>query len=89
MSSISLSEGSLTRNSTLFWAGATFAPSVKVSRTEAKKAINIQQYLQDAFLAAFDKLLEATADIDSVMGYEVISSQILARQYALTYSAFE
>ena len=35
------------------------------------KAVNIQQYLQDAFLAAVAKLVEAVNDIESVVGFEV------------------
>ena len=35
------------------------------------KKVNIQQYLQDAFVGAYEKLIEALGDLDSVMGFEV------------------
>lgn len=52
---------------TLFWGGETFAPTLKVG----PKGINIQSYLQDAFLGAYDQLVQAVGDLDTVMGFEV------------------
>lgn len=47
-------------------------PSLTVlSEDKAGKAVNIQWYLQDAFLAAVAKLVETVNDIESVMGFEV------------------
>lgn len=59
----------LADTSTLFWGGETFAPSLKVG----PKGINIQTYLQDAFLAMWGKILDAVGDLDTVMGFEVSS----------------
>jgi hypothetical protein len=56
--------------STMFWAGETFTPSLIVSNAKGKKA-NIQHVLQDAFLLAFERLVEAVGDVDSVIGFEV------------------
>ncbi|WWD20684.1 hypothetical protein CI109_105160 [Kwoniella shandongensis] len=60
---------------TLFWAGETFAPSLKVpaTRNGVKKSVNIQTFLQDAFLGAFEKLVEAVGDLDTVMGFELMN----------------
>lgn len=52
---------------TLFWGGETFAPQHKVG----PKGINIQSYLQDAFLRAWEKIVDAIGDLDTVMGFEV------------------
>ncbi len=62
----------LISRSTLFWGGATFAPSLTVPGSKGGKAVNIQQYLQDAFLVAFSKLTDSVGDVDSVMGFEVM-----------------
>ncbi|CAD6570060.1 MAG: hypothetical protein TREMPRED_005575 [Tremellales sp. Tagirdzhanova-0007] len=56
---------------TLFWGGTTFMPSSMV--LSGGKAVNIQQYLQDAFLAAVAKLVEAVNDIESVVGFELMN----------------
>ena len=57
--------------STLFWGGSTFAPSLMVPSSGGRKKANIQDYLQNAFLAAVEKLVEAVGDVDTVMGFEV------------------
>lgn len=54
-------------HSTFFWGGETFAPSLKVG----PKGINIQTYLQDAFLGMWGKVLDAVCDLDTVLGFEV------------------
>jgi hypothetical protein len=61
----------LMAGSTLFWAGKTFAPSFEVPSKSGQGKVNIQQFLQDSFLAAYEKLVEAVGDLDSVMGFEV------------------
>ncbi|WRT70672.1 uncharacterized protein IL334_007670 [Kwoniella shivajii] len=61
---------------TLFWGGETFAPSLTVSSIASdgkKKKVNIQNYLQDAFLSMFGKLVEAVGDVESVMGFELMN----------------
>ncbi|KAK4685812.1 hypothetical protein P7C73_g4320, partial [Tremellales sp. Uapishka_1] len=57
---------------TLFWGGETFAPEHKVRKADGSK-VNIQQYLQDAFLGAYGKLVEAVGDLDCVMGFELMN----------------
>lgn len=52
---------------TFFWGGETFAPGVKVG----SKGVNIQQFLQESFLSAYEKLIDAVGDLDTVMGFEV------------------
>ncbi|WWC98544.1 hypothetical protein V866_005436 [Kwoniella sp. B9012] len=61
---------------TLFWGGETFAPSLKVATTTSDgkiKKINIQTYLQDAFLKMFERLVDAVGDVGSVLGFELIN----------------
>lgn len=55
--------------STLFWGGETFAPTLKVG----PKGINIQSYLQDAYLGAYDQLVKAVGDLDTVVGFEMMN----------------
>lgn len=59
-------------NSTLFWAGSTYAPSFTVDGQDGDK-VNIQDFLQEAFLRAIGKLSDAVGDLDSVIGIEVNS----------------
>ena len=56
--------------STLFWGGDTFAPSLKVKDQNGKE-VGIQGYLQDAFLAMVDKVVETVGDLPGVLGFEV------------------
>ena len=56
--------------STLFWAGSTYAPSFMVDG-QADGKVNIQEYLQAAFLGSIQKLNEAVGDLDGVLGIEV------------------
>ncbi|WWC65076.1 uncharacterized protein I303_107690 [Kwoniella dejecticola CBS 10117] len=61
---------------TLFWAGETFAPSFMVLSDTSdgkQKKVNIQTYLQDAFLSMFRKLVSAVGDVESVMGFELMN----------------
>ena len=55
--------------STFFWGGETFAPKLKVKTPQGAK--NIQSFLQDAFLGAVEKLVDAVGDLDTVLGVEV------------------
>jgi len=57
-------------SSTLFWGGSTYAPSFIVDGQDGGK-VNIQEYLQEAFLRAVEKLHEAVGDLDGVLGIEV------------------
>ncbi|KAK6906628.1 cytoplasmic protein [Kwoniella mangroviensis CBS 8886] len=61
---------------TLFWGGETFAPSLKVPATTSDgktKKVNIETYLQDAFLKMFERLVDAVEDVRSVLGFELIN----------------
>nr|XP_019051096.1 cytoplasmic protein [Kwoniella bestiolae CBS 10118]OCF30026.1 cytoplasmic protein [Kwoniella bestiolae CBS 10118] len=61
---------------TLFWGGETFAPSLKVPTTTSNgrtTKVNIQTYLQDAFLKMFERLVDAVGDVGSVMGFELMN----------------
>ncbi|CAE7100847.1 unnamed protein product [Rhizoctonia solani] len=42
---------------TLFWAGNTYAPKLRVKNRTSEEFVNIQDFLQDHFLDAFDQLL--------------------------------
>lgn len=68
-SRITMREGLLI-GSTLFWGGSTFAPSFMVDGQAGRK-VNVQEYLQEAFLRAIEKLANAVGDLDSVLGIEV------------------
>lgn len=50
---------------TLFWGGETFAPKLKVD------GANIQAFLQERFLAAWETLAKAVGHLDAVIGFEV------------------
>jgi hypothetical protein len=53
---------------TLFWGGEVFAPKLKIG---GENGVNVQTYLQDAFLAAWEVLVRAVADVNAVVGFEV------------------
>ncbi|GMK54726.1 hypothetical protein CspeluHIS016_0113120 [Cutaneotrichosporon spelunceum] len=54
---------------TFFWGGETFAPSLKVG----PKGVNIQTFLQDAFLAMWSKVLDTVGDLETVMGFQMLN----------------
>nr|ODN96011.1 cytoplasmic protein [Cryptococcus depauperatus CBS 7855] len=60
---------------TLFWGGETFAPSLEIATQINGKwaSKNIQQYLQEAFLAVTSKLVQSVGDLDTVMGFELMN----------------
>jgi hypothetical protein len=64
-------------DSTFFWAGATFAPKLKVKTAKGEQ--NIQAFLQDHFFAAVGKLVEAVGHLDSVLGIEVSNRECLQK----------
>ncbi|KAG8960324.1 hypothetical protein FRC05_006980 [Tulasnella sp. 425] len=53
---------------TLFWAGETFAPKVLVDRNGEK--VNVQTFLQDAFLDCYDRLVTGLKGVDGIVGFE-------------------
>ncbi|KAG9086683.1 hypothetical protein FRC06_002983, partial [Ceratobasidium sp. 370] len=58
--------------STLFWAGRTYAPKLRVP-TPSGQEVNIQDFLQDCFLDAFAELVQAVGDLESVVGFEMMN----------------
>lgn len=56
---------------TLFWAGRTFAPQLGVRVGE--RVINIQDYLQDAFIGAFGALADALAGLEACVAFEALN----------------
>ena len=67
--------------STLFWAGDTFAPKLRVKGHDGKE-VSYQQFLQNAFLDMYDQLVQAVGDLDGVLGFEV-------RVFHTAFSAFD
>lgn len=57
-------------NSTLFWAGDTFAPKLKI-KTKSGQELPVQQYLQGAFFDMFDVVAKKLGNLDGVLGFEV------------------
>ncbi|KAG9124154.1 hypothetical protein FRC07_012642 [Ceratobasidium sp. 392] len=57
---------------TLFWAGNTYAPKLRLSSTSGQD-VNIQEYLQDCFLNAFEELVRAVGDLEGVAGFEMMN----------------
>ncbi|QRV86919.1 Cellulase (glycosyl hydrolase family 5 protein) [Ceratobasidium sp. AG-Ba] len=57
---------------TLFWAGRTYAPKLLVPSSSSQN-VNIQDFLQDCFLNAFDELVKATGDLEGVIGFEMMN----------------
>ena len=64
---------------TLFWAGRVFAPRLCLLRDTSGRArthddaVNIQDFLQDAYLAAYAQLAAALAPCEAVVGFEVMN----------------
>lgn len=54
--------------STLFWGGDTFAPKLKT-----EDGTSIQQFLQDAFLNAWDALVNAVGNLEGVIGFQMMN----------------
>jgi hypothetical protein len=55
---------------TCFWAGDVFAPKLKVD------GIPVQQYLQDKYLRAWERLALAVGDLEGVIGFQVRSIHV-------------
>ncbi|EKM78270.1 hypothetical protein AGABI1DRAFT_75777, partial [Agaricus bisporus var. burnettii JB137-S8] len=53
---------------TLFWGGDTFAPKLKT-----EDGTSIQQFLQDAFLNAWDALVNAVGNLEGVIGFQMMN----------------
>ncbi|KAG8760210.1 hypothetical protein FRC11_000765 [Ceratobasidium sp. 423] len=58
---------------TLFWAGNTYAPKLRVKSRTSDEMINVQDFLQDHFLDAFDQLVRAVGDCKAVVGFELMN----------------
>ncbi|KNZ71680.1 hypothetical protein J132_07592 [Termitomyces sp. J132] len=57
---------------TLFWAGRTFAPKLKV-KDKNGELVSIQQFLQDSYLAMSELLAKTLGDLDGVLGFEMFN----------------
>ncbi|KDQ56751.1 glycoside hydrolase family 5 protein [Jaapia argillacea MUCL 33604] len=57
---------------TLFWAGDTFAPKLRV-KTKGGEEVPVQQFLQDAFLKMWDVVVNAVGDLEGVLGFELMN----------------
>ncbi|KAF8595793.1 glycoside hydrolase family 5 protein [Ceratobasidium sp. AG-I] len=58
---------------TLFWAGRTYTPKLRVPSLSSEGDVNIQDFLQDCFLNAFDQLVRAVGDCEGVVGFELMN----------------
>ncbi|KAJ1309337.1 hypothetical protein OPQ81_006117 [Rhizoctonia solani] len=58
---------------TLFWAGNTYAPKLRVKSRTSEELVNVQDFLQDHFLDAFDRLVRAVGDCKAVVGFELMN----------------
>ncbi|KAG6840292.1 hypothetical protein C0991_007685 [Blastosporella zonata] len=58
--------------STLFFAGDTFAPKVKV-KDKNGELVPIQQFLQNAYLAMSERLAQTVGDLSGVLGFEMLN----------------
>ncbi|CAE6367225.1 unnamed protein product [Rhizoctonia solani] len=58
---------------TLFWSGKIYAPKLRVKSRASEEIINIQDFLQDHFLDAFDQLVRAVGDCKGVIGFELMN----------------
>lgn len=62
---------------TLFWAGSVFAPNMCLLRDTAGKsvsepeALNIQHFLQNAYIEAYGQLIDALVGCEALVGVEV------------------
>ncbi|KAG8923855.1 hypothetical protein FRC02_010851 [Tulasnella sp. 418] len=56
---------------TCFWGGEVFTPKLMVDRNGEK--VNVQTYLQDAYMDCFDYLLKNLADLEGIMGFEIMN----------------
>jgi hypothetical protein len=54
---------------TCFWAGDTFAPQLLIKANDGAK-LPVQQYLQDAFLDMWEKVIETLADLEAIAGFQ-------------------
>ncbi|KAF8695014.1 Cellulase (glycosyl hydrolase family 5), partial [Rhizoctonia solani] len=60
---------------TLFWSGKTYAPKLRVKSRVSNEMINIQDFLQNHFLDAFDQLVRAVGDCEGVIGFEQLMNE--------------
>ncbi|KAI0033601.1 glycoside hydrolase [Vararia minispora EC-137] len=57
---------------TLFWAGDTFAPKLRI-RTREGKETSAQQFLQNAYLDMWEVVARTLGDLDAVLGFEIMN----------------
>lgn len=62
--------------STCFWAGDELASKIRIMRPSPMdpskmEEVGVQTFLQDAFLAAFTRLVDKVGGLPGVLGFEV------------------
>ncbi|WFD00469.1 hypothetical protein MYAM1_003218 [Malassezia yamatoensis] len=60
---------------TLFWAGRTYAPNFCLHKDNAgnAKLQNIQDFLQESYMAAYTLLIQAVSSCEAYLGFDVIN----------------
>ncbi|KIJ34283.1 glycoside hydrolase family 5 protein [Sphaerobolus stellatus SS14] len=58
---------------TCFWAGDTFADKLKVKDPKGDGEVGIQTMLQNAFLDAWEVLVQTVGDLEGVIGFEMLN----------------
>ncbi|KAF9554990.1 cytoplasmic protein [Agrocybe pediades] len=58
--------------STCFWAGDVFTPKLLV-KNKHNQEVPVQQFLQNAFLDAWEMVVRATGDLEGVIGFQMIN----------------
>ncbi|EIM87043.1 cytoplasmic protein [Stereum hirsutum FP-91666 SS1] len=57
---------------TCFWAGDVFAPKLKI-KTRDGSEVPVQQFLQNAFLGAWEVVARTVGDLEGVIGFELMN----------------
>jgi hypothetical protein len=59
--------------STCFWAGDDFTPRLKIRKEDSRgdADVPVQAFLQESFLGAWEALVMAVGDLESVVGFQV------------------
>ncbi|KAK7442010.1 hypothetical protein VKT23_016287 [Stygiomarasmius scandens] len=57
---------------TCFWGGETFAPKLMIKDTDGTP-VNVQQFLQNAFLNMFEVVVKAVGDLEGVLGLQMMN----------------
>ncbi|KDQ21322.1 glycoside hydrolase family 5 protein [Botryobasidium botryosum FD-172 SS1] len=62
---------------TVFWAGEALAPKLKIEREKKDgsgvEEVNVQVFLQDAFLDCYEVLVKKVSNLEGVLGFEIMN----------------